>query len=320
MESRRTFLKKSGLTLAAAALPGLSSCIGTQTIRAKVPLSSIEIRKAAVLWYSQTGNTQKCGEVLAKTFEKKGIPVTFGDLRYFDQATMKGLDLIVIGAPVFYYDIPNHVKDYVRSLPDLEGMAVAAYVTYGGPEGNQHNAACSILEGLVNLNGVPVGLETFMTSKSYPPSFEAYADDLREKQNALLPDERTYQKVREYAGFIESEVRKGNALEVKKNLTLREVSTYFGPVWWTKRFVNNHYIIENKCVRCGVCVEKCPTDSIDLDAFSVDTETCVLCFGCINNCPYRAVNMEYKNEKLMGFQEFLEKNNFIYILPDELKT
>lgn len=320
MESRRSFLKRSTLTVATACLPGLSSCIGIRTIRTKVPLRSNEIRNTAVLWYSQTGNTQKCGEVLAKTLDKKGITVTFGDLRYFDQEKINEFDLIVIGAPVFYYDIPNYVKDFIRSLPDLKGIPVAAYVTYGGPEGNQHNAACSILEDVVKLNGVPVGLEAFMTSKSYPPSFEAYAKDLKENQNTLLPDERTYKKVREYAGFIKSEVENGNALEFKKTLTLREFSTYFGPIWWTKQFVDNHFIIENKCVGCGVCAEKCPTDAIDLDAFSVDTENCVLCFGCINNCEYQAVNMEYNNEKLIGFHEFLEKNNLIFKLPDELKT
>lgn len=320
MESRRTFLKRSTLTIAATTIPGVSSCIGIQTIRAKVPLRSNEIRYAAVLWYSQTGNTQKCGEVLAKTFDVKGITVTFGDLRYFDQAKINEVDLIVIGAPVFYYDIPNYVKDFIRSLPDLKGIPVASYVTYGGPEGNQHNAACSILEGLVKLNGVPVGLEAFMTSKSYPPSFKAYAKDLKEKQNTLLPDENTYKKVKEYAGFVKSEVEKGNTLEFKKTLTLREFSTYFGPIWWTKQSVDNHFIIENKCARCGTCVEKCPTDAIDLDTFSVDTENCVLCFGCINNCEYQAVNMEYKNEKLIGFHEFLEKNNLRFKLPDELKT
>ena len=85
MESRRAFLKKSALAATMAALPTVSSCISISTIKAKVPIKSKEIRKAAVLWCSQTGNTQKCGEVLAKTFEKKGIIVIFGDFRDFDQ-------------------------------------------------------------------------------------------------------------------------------------------------------------------------------------------------------------------------------------------
>ena len=197
MESRRTFLKKTALTAAAAAVPTLSSCVSISTIKAKVPIKSKEVRKAAVLWYSQTGNTKKCGKVLAKTFEKKGIAVSYGDLRDFDQTKIADVDLIVIGAPVFYYDIPNFVKDFIHSLPDLKGTPVAAYVTFGGPEGNQRNAACSILEGLAQKNGVPEGLEAFMSSKSYPPSFRAYEKELKTKKKTLLPDNSTYKNVRE---------------------------------------------------------------------------------------------------------------------------
>ena len=226
----------------------------------------------------------------------------------------------MIGAPVFYYDIPKFVKDYIQSLPDLKGIPVAAYVTFGGPEGNQHNAACSILEGLAQKNGVPVGLKAFMASKSYPPSFKAYGKELRAKEKTLLPDSKTYKKVREYSGFIQSEVEKGNTSQFEKTLTLREFSTYLGPEWWTKLSVENHFIIETKCVGCGICVEKCPTGSIDLDTFSVNTDTCALCFGCINNCEYQAVNMEYNDEKLMGFYEFLKINHLKFQLPVELKT
>jgi flavodoxin len=178
MESRRTFLKKSALTATTfATLPALSSCFNTSTIQAKVPMKSKKIEDAAVLWYSQTGNTQKCGKVLAKTLEKMGVTVVYGDLRDFDQTKITDMDLIMIGSPVFYYDTPDFVKDFIKSLPDLKGMPVAAYVTFGGPEGNQHNAACSILEGLVQKNGVPVGLRAFMTISSYSLSLKENARD-----------------------------------------------------------------------------------------------------------------------------------------------
>jgi len=321
MESRRIFLMKSALTATTlASWPVLSACVNISKIKAKVPMKSNIIRKATVVWYSQTGNTQKCGKVLAKTFENKGIMVSYGDMRNLDQTKITDADLIVIGAPVFYYDIPDYVKDFIQSLPDLKGAPVAAYVTFGGPEGNQHNAACSILEGLVEKYGVPVGLSAFMTISSYSLSFKVDGKDNEAEQNTILPDQNTYKKVREYAEFIKSEVEKGSTSVFKKTLTLREFSTYFGPEWWTKLFVDNHHIIEEKCVGCGTCVEKCPTNSIDLDTFSVNTDTCVLCFGCINNCEYQAVNMEYDNEKVMGFHEFLEKNNLKFELPVELRS
>lgn len=319
MENRRCFLKKSAITLAVATFPVLPSCITLNTIEANVPLKSKKIKNAAVLWYSQTGNTQKCGKVLAKTFIKNGIKVVYGDLRDIDKSIVSSVDLIVIGSPVFYYDIPDFVKDYIQTLPDINGIPVAAYVTFGGPEGNQHNAGCSILEGLVQKNGVPVGLESFMSISSYSLSFEEKDTGLTIKQKTILPDQNTYKKVREYAGFIKSQIEKERTSKFKRTLTLREFSTYFAPEWWTKLAVDNHYIIEQKCVECGVCVEKCPTNSIDLDSFSVNTDTCVLCFGCINNCQYQAMNMESSNKKLISFYEYMEKNNLNFVLPNELK-
>ena len=321
MESRRIFLKKSALTATAvASWPVLSACVNISKIEAKVPMKSNNIGRSTVLWYSQTGNTQKCGKVLAKTFENKGLIVSYGDMRNFDQTKIADTDLIVIGAPVFYYDIPDFVKDYIQSLPDLKGTPVAAYVTFGGPEGNQHNAACSILEGLVQKQGVPVGMKAFMTISSYALNFKASDKEISPKPKAILPDQNTYKNVRAYAEFLNSEVEQGHTSVFKKTLTSREFSTYFGPEWWTKLFVDIHTIIEEKCVGCGTCVEKCPTDSIDLDTFSVITDSCVLCCGCINNCEYQAVNMEYSKEKIIGFKDYLKKNNLQFELPVELKT
>jgi ferredoxin/flavodoxin len=320
MESRRTFLKKSALIGAAATLPAIPSGFTISTIEANTSIEPRKISTAAVVWYSQTGNTQKCGKVLARTLENKGIAVIAGEVRDVDRTKISDVDLLVIGAPVFYYDTPDYVKDFIQSLPDLKGTPVAAYVTFGGPEGNQHNAACSILEGLVQKNGVPVGLKAFMTISSYALNFKASDKEISPKPKAILPDQNTYKNVRAYAKFLRSAVEQGQTATFKKSLTSREFSTYFGPEWWTKLLVSNHYIIEEKCVGCGTCIEKCPTNSIDLDTFSVDTNTCVLCCGCINNCEYQAVNMEYSKEKIIGFKDFLKKNNLKFELPVELKT
>jgi ferredoxin len=159
-----------------------------------------------------------------------------------------------------------------------------------------------------------------MSISSYPLSFKKKGKELKTKQNTLLPDRETYERVREYAAFVKSQVEKRKTSEFRKTLTLREFSTFFGPEWWTKQFVDNHSIIKQACVECGTCVLKCPTDSIDLDAFTINTTTCVLCFGCLNNCEYQAVNMEYKGERLISFQEYMKKTNLKFEQPVEAKT
>ena len=317
MESRRNFLGKSAAAAIALLTPALPGCINISTIRAKVPMKPIEVKKAVVLWYSQTGYTQRNGNLLAQTLEKGGVAVAASDIRDFDKHGIPGADLLVLGSPVFYYDTPEFVKIWIKSLPNLDGTAVAAFVTFGGPEGNQHNAACSILELLTEKNGVPVGMNAFMNMSSFPLSWSEKHVDKKTWMSRHLPNEKTFNYVREYAETIINRVKQGKSAEYARKLTLREFSTLLGPIWWTKQFVKNHAIDPGKCIECGTCVKKCPVDAIDLSGFKVDRNACVLCFGCINNCPAQAVQMEYNGERVFGFNEFIKRNSLKIMEPED---
>jgi ferredoxin len=301
MESKQTILNKGSSIGTISVLPSLLSSFSN--IEAKVPVKSKMVRTAAVLWYSQTGNTRKCGRAVAKSLNREGVYVTESEIRDFDPTYVTDFDLIVIGSPVFYYDIPYQLKEVLQSFPDLNGVPVAAYVTFGGVEGNQHNAACSILEELTRKNGVPVGLRSFQSTSSFSIGFKDSKPD-----NNRLPDKKTFEKAYEYARDIKSEVEKGNSSNFKKTLTLKQSSICLGPMWWTKQFVNKHLIVENSCTGCGICIKKCPAKAIDPDTFSVDSKACVLCLGCVNNCENGAVHMEYNSEKVIGFKEYLKRS------------
>lgn len=320
MDNRRTFLKKSVLASSVLAVPAVSSCACMDTIRAKVPMKTRRVNRALVLWYSQAGTTRGYGRLMAKTMREAGVDVTAGDLREVDKSKIGDYDLLVVGAPVFYYDAPGYVRRWARSLPELKGMPVAVYVSFGGPEGNQHNAACSILECLVQRQGVPLAQRAFMNISSYPLAWAGDKINKTPWKHRDLPDRQTYEQVREYARQVLNQVAKGQPAEFSKKLTMREISTYFGPIWWTKRSIEKHYILEDKCIACGTCVEKCPAQAIDLSDYSVNTEACVLCFGCLNNCPAQAVYMQYDGARLIGFREFLKKKNIKILEPAELKA
>lgn len=309
METRRSFIKKSVYTASLAALPISASCINIDTVASDRPLKSGRVKSAAVLWYSQSGNTQIYGKALGQAFEREGVKTFISDLRDMDPHEAAQADLIVVGSPVFYYDAPEYALGFLKQLPDLQGKPVAAFVTFGGPEGNQHNAACSILKSLVAKNGVPVGLETFLAAKTYPLSYDKYEKALKENRSVFYPDDATFSRISTFADQLLTDVKNKRAAVFKKQLTLREFSTWFNPVWWTKRSIDRHQIIEDKCEGCGACVEKCPADAIALDTHSVDTDACVLCFGCINTCRNQAVLMESGGERLIGFYDFMKKNN-----------
>ena len=120
----------------------------------------------------------------------------------------------------------------------MEGTPVAAYVSFGGPEGNQHNAACSVLQLVAEKEGVPIA-RAFMNMSAFPLSWSEEKVHEKTWMSRELPDEETYDKVREYAAYLAIQVKEGKDAEFSKRLTLRECTTWLGPIWWTKKFVKN---------------------------------------------------------------------------------
>lgn len=48
-----------------------------------------------------------------------------------------------------------------------------------------------------------------------------------------------------------------------------------------------------KCTGCGLCVDVCPVEAIDLDddKARVDVEKCVDCGRCVDECPNKAISI-----------------------------
>jgi ferredoxin/flavodoxin len=320
MEKRRSFLMKCiALPLLLAGTCGSKPHQKEQTDKNILPLKpDHKLKNALVLWFSQTGHTKRHAQLIAHVWKKKGLNVTAMDIRDFDRDTIPDFDLILMGTPVFYYDTPKYVKKWINTLPAISQIPVAAFVTYGGPLGDQHNAVCSILELLMSKGGVAVGLRTFMNMATYPLSWSNHAISKDILDNRHLPNEKTYALVRSYAESIIEQINLGYPIRVEKNFTLQRLSTLFTPVWWTKRLIKGECIDRKKCTQCGICEEKCPSNAIFPKTGQLIMERCVLCFGCINNCPAQAIIMEYKGRKLFGFWELLKRKHITIKEPKEL--
>ena len=60
----------------------------------------------------------------------------------------------------------------------------------------------------------------------------------------------------------------------------------------------NYYaeVIEENCVACEACVERCQMDAIAVDDVArVDTDRCIGCGLCITECPSEAMVLKQKN-------------------------
>ena len=315
MDDRRTFLKKSSLFLLALSAP--TSLIPV-TVKANTNMATTDPKTAVVFWYSQTGNTERTGRLIAETLKKKGLDVTAVEYRDLDQSSLNTYDMVVAGSPVYYYDVPENFKLWLSDIPEISGKPCASYVTFGGTGGNQHNTACTLVDLLADKGGVPVGIEKFGNMSTFAITW-SYGNVERVLKYSHLPDDISYDAMRDYASVILDRVHQGQGIEIEKDCDYRELFKNTPSIWSTKLFITNHTIDENKCIECGTCIRKCPVGAIELEQHLVDTDRCIACLGCVNNCPAQAFNMAFMGEKIYGYYEFLKQNNIQINLPEELK-
>lgn len=83
-----------------------------------------------------------------------------------------------------------------------------------------------------------------------------------------------------------------------KNL-LNKPATLMYPVKKREFFplTRGHVKIDiDKCVFCGICAKKCPTNAITVDrnskTWTIERLRCIVCNSCVENCPKKCLTME----------------------------
>lgn len=314
MDSRRNFIKKSAILGTALCLP---VSIGRECFASYPELKTRSPQRALILWHSQTGLTHRYARLISCILQSKNIIAETRETRDFDKKLLPDYDFIIIGTPVFYYDTPSNIVDWLETIPSIKGTPVAAFVSFGGPEGNQHNASCHLLKLLTAKGGVPVGRDAFRSVPSYPTPGWNSANQIAARH---LPNAATFDQVRRFTHDTLERISRGETIPVNYEISLREGLRALPLVWLNKKAITKHTVDAQKCLGCETCVRKCPTRAINPFAQFVDRDKCLACFGCLNNCPADAVVMEYRGIRLYGFPEYLRRNGIIIMEPPEFNT
>jgi ferredoxin/flavodoxin len=303
MKTRREILQLSAAGLITAAVPGCSSMIKKQTLSEE----KRKIKKAAVIWFSQTGHTERIGRIISDVLKKENITVIHGDYRFIDKKNIEDADLVIAGSPVYYMEVPHYYSQWLKKLNIKKGIPCAGYSTFGGPGDNQHNTAYELCEILQARGGIPMALETLGNMSTFAPTW-SMGNEARILKYKHKPNEKIYDQARNFGKSLLKMIKEGTGMKLEEEFTFANFIGGGISRGGTKLMITGHSFDKEKCISCGICEKYCPVGAIDHSAQKVDTSKCAACMGCVNKCPQNAIKMNFLGKKVYGFPQFLKKH------------
>lgn len=112
------------------------------------------MKKAVIIYFSNTGNTEKVAKAVKEGLEEKDLKVDFKTVDEAKELNFFDYDLICIGSPSYNWMPPKVISDYLKDkfeeynkegyvklkAPKVTGRNVLIFCTYSGPHTGKDEA------------------------------------------------------------------------------------------------------------------------------------------------------------------------------------
>jgi flavodoxin/ferredoxin len=250
---------------------------------------------SCILYFSQTGNTEKVAYTISGRFQAEGLEQTtlnMDDARDFPEA-YETADILGLGFPTFFGYPPPNVMRFIEGL-DGKGKSVFVFTTYGGCTAGDslYDAARALAgRGYRILGGLKVE-----GADNYPPGISL-------KINEGRPDDNDLAKAEEFAARLVEAHKNNLSLDPE---ALKSPNEFFvmhrnsprrKTVAAMRKKVEGRIIFnKQQCIFCEACKKSCPSKSIiSGDVYPEFNWKCIdgiRCYECVRVCPGKALLYE----------------------------
>ena len=243
--------------------------------------------KSLIVYFSQGGTTARVAESIATGLRAAEWQADLCNMKDEQPPEARGYDLIGIGSPVYIYRPPFNMMDYVKSLPDLKGLASFVFVLHGTYRGDTGTTIRHMLArkgarevGYFHCRGADYFLgylkRGYLFSPGHPTAEELAQAEMFGREVAAHLASQPYARP--------EEDRPAAAIyRLERFLTTR---------WLVRQMYSRLFTVDaKKCNACGLCMKLCPTGNVtrDKDEHPAWGRNCLLCLTCELKCPKDAI-------------------------------
>ncbi|MCQ2128533.1 MAG: EFR1 family ferrodoxin [Bacteroidaceae bacterium] len=250
-----------------------------------------------IYYFSGTGNSRWAAEYIANATNDKLASIADAMTVGGSQIAERGNDNVVgFVFPVNGWMPPKIVRQFIKHLNihNAEHCYIYCVMTAGDNIGE----AMSVMRKDLNAAGLHLDSAfSLIMPESYVclPGFNV--DDENKKRWKLSQAKRDVEIISEYI------IHRRKGIEQLTKGPVPYILTYVLGIPFNKLFISDKpfKVDEERCIRCGKCVETCPVKNINggkgkLPSWKKDG-TCTNCMACYHHCPQHAINHRTTKKK-----------------------
>lgn len=255
--------------------------------------------KCIVIYFSQTGNTEKIARAVHAGAHKAAGQCDLVKIKDANPHRLKQYDLIGIGTPIFGYGEAPNVREFIKNMKFVGGKHVFAFATHGT---HGEYFASGIAPRLKKRGMTVLGVrdwygDCFIPGAPNPYPTHGHPDEIDCREAGEWGREMVELSRKIYAGetSLIPPMPKAPEVPLKKMLDdVRRVEEERGAVFEHSQTPRKYE--RDKCLypKCQLCMDNCPLDGIDLTVEPpVIAKPCMHCMFCAKICPTGAMDGDF---------------------------